>query len=59
MSLMKKEKSQALFDLLKWAHAEQYMGTDDMMIDDCNDWIGGLTDDEVAEICVAVFREGI
>ena len=58
-SLFQKEKSQALLTLLENAHAEQYTGLDDEMIDDCNDWISGLTDDEVASICISVFREGI
>ena len=58
-TLMHKDKAKALWDLLSWAHSEQYRGTDDMMIDDCNDWIGSLTDDEVAQICISTFREGI
>ena len=59
MTLMHKEKAKALLDLLSWAHAEQYQGLDDEMIDDCNDWIASLTDDEVANICISTFREGI
>lgn len=59
MTLMHSEKAKALQDLLSWAHAEQYTGIDDDMPDDCNDWIAGLTEDEVAEIAVSVFREGI
>lgn len=56
---MHKEKAQALLTLLEWAHAEQYTGLDDDMIDDCNDWISGLTDDEVADIAIRTFLEGI
>ena len=59
MSTFSKEKAAALLELLRLEHATQYTGTDDMMIDDCNDWIGALTDDEVSEICVSTFREGI
>lgn len=59
MTLLHKEKAKALIDLLSWAHAEQYVGTDDNMIDDCDDWIGALTDEEVTEIVLSTFHEGI
>ena len=58
-SLMHKEKAEALETLLEWAHAEQYTGLDDDMPDACGDWIGELTDDEVCEIVLSVFHEGI
>ncbi len=56
---MHKERAKALWDLLSWAHAEQYSGTDDCMIDDCEDWIGDLTDEEVAAIAIETFRNGL
>ena len=56
---MQKEKAQALLAFLEAAHAEQYTGLDDPMCVDCNDWISSLTDDEVCELVLAVFREGI
>lgn len=59
MTINHKEKAKALLNLLQEAHAEQYTGLDDEMADDCNDWISGLTDDEVADICVSTFRAGI
>lgn len=59
MSLFQKEKAKALLDLLQAEHAIQYTGTDDMMPDDCDDWISSLTEDEVADICISVFRAGI
>lgn len=40
-------------------HAEQYQGLDDEMPDDCNDWIAGLSDDEVCEMVLSAFRKGI
>lgn len=59
MSLMRQEKAKALHELLAWAHAEQYTGLDDEMPDDCSDWIGSLTEEEVSEIALSVFREGL
>lgn len=59
MSTFQKDKSKALNDLLSWAHAEQYTGLDDEMIDDCNDWIGNLTEEEICEIVLSVFRQGL
>lgn len=59
MSLFKKEQAKALLDLLSSAHAEQYSGLDDEMADDCSDWISSLKEDEVTEIVLAVFRNGI
>lgn len=59
MSMFQQEQAKALIELLQSAHAVQYTGLDDEMADDCNDWISGLTDDEVADICISVFRAGI
>ena len=59
MSLMHKEKAKALLDFLQNAHAEQYHGLDDDMPDDCNDWIEKLTDDELCELVLATFHDGI
>ena len=59
MTVFRKEQAQALLTLLQNAHAVQYTGLDDDMTDDCDDWIGALTDDEVADICISGFREGI
>ena len=56
---MKKERAQALLTFLKWCHAEDYAGTDDDMSDHCNDWISDLTDDEVRDLVLSTFREGI
>lgn len=57
--MFEKEQSQALLTLLEWEFAKNYSGTDDEMLDRSNDWISGLTDEEVAKICVDVFRNGI
>lgn len=54
-----KEKAAALLTLLQNAHAEQYQGLDDEMADDCNEWIGNLTDDEVSEIVLATYHSGL
>lgn len=54
-----KEKASALLTLLQNAHAEQYQGLDDEMADDCNEWIGNLTDDEVSDIVLAVYHKGL
>lgn len=59
MSMFQKDKAQALLTLLEHAHAEQYTGLDDEMGENCDEWISGLSDDEVADICIKVFREGI
>ena len=59
MTLLHKDKAKALYDLLSWAHAEQYTGLYDEMPDDCNDWISALTEDEVAEIAVSTFKAGL
>jgi hypothetical protein len=58
-NMFQKEQAKALLELLQSAHAVQYTGLDDEMADDCNDWISSLTDDEVADICMKVFKEGI
>jgi hypothetical protein len=57
--LLKKDKAQALLELLSIAHADDYMGTDDMMIDSCNDWIADLTDEEICEIVLNIYHAGI
>jgi hypothetical protein len=36
-------------DFLMEKHSEQYVGTDDMMIDDFNDWVQNLGVDELIE----------
>lgn len=36
-------------DFLADKHAEQYQGLDDEMPDDCDDWMGDLTADELIE----------
>ena len=59
MTLMQKDKAKALHDLLSWAHAEQYVGLDDDMPDDCEDWIGNLTEEDVTDICISTFRSGL
>lgn len=59
MSLMHKERSKALYDFLSWCHAEQYVGLDDDMSDDCNDWINGLNDSQVNALVLETFRDGI
>lgn len=58
-TLMHKERSKALLDFLGWAHAEEYTGVDDDMLDACNDWISGLTDDEVTDLVLETFHEGL
>tara|TARA_R100001530_G_C4284265_1_gene146383 strand:+ start:530 stop:703 length:174 start_codon:yes stop_codon:yes gene_type:complete len=57
--MITKEKSEALLTFFINAHADQYIGLDDPMCDDCNDWISALTDDEVCELVLETFREGI
>ena len=59
MKLFQKEKANALLQFLEYAHAEQYSGLDDEMADDCNEWISSLSDDEVSELVLAAFREGL
>lgn len=56
---IQQDKAQALLELLQNAHAEQYQGLDDEMADDCNNWIGSLTDDEVCSIVLKVFHDGL
>lgn len=58
-TLLQKEKANALLAFLEYAHAEQYAGLDDEMPDHCNEWIGNLKDDEVCDLVLAVFREGL
>ena len=59
MSLMHKDKAKALNEYLEWCHAEQYTGLDDEMGEDCGDWIGNLTEDELCDLVISTFREGI
>ena len=59
MSIFQKEQSQALLSLLQSVHAEHYQGLDDEMVDDCNEWIGSLTDEELCEIVLDIFRNGL
>lgn len=59
MTIFQKEQAKALLDLLTIAHAVQYAGLDDDMADNCDDWIGNLTDDEVCDIVLKVFHEGL
>lgn len=33
-------------DFLRWRHADQYVGTDDMMIEDFERWVQDLTTDD-------------
>ena len=51
------EKAQLLLRLLICEHAEDYIGTDDDMPDACDDWISSLTDDELCDIILTIFRE--
>jgi hypothetical protein len=53
------EQAKALLELLRSAHAVQYTGLDDEMPDDCNDWIESLSDDEICELVLAVYHEGL
>ena len=59
MTTMHKEKAEALLSLLSWAHAEQYTVLDDEMIDDCSDWVGNLTEDEISDIVLSVYQQGL
>lgn len=59
MNMLQKDKAASLLTLLQNAHAEQYVGTDDCMPDDCDDWIGNLTDDELCDIVLSVFHQGL
>lgn len=59
MTLLHKEKANALLAFLEYAHAEQYQGLDDEMPDHCNEWIASLTEDEVCDLVLPVFREGL
>lgn len=59
MSLMHRDKAKALTTFLEWAHAEQYTGLDDEMPDDFSDWIGNLTEDELCDLVLSTFKEGI
>lgn len=49
-------------DFLVEKHAEQYVGTDDDMIDDCDDWISMLEAHEIMvyaeEYGKKVFKQG-
>lgn len=54
-----KEQAEALLELLRSAHAVQYTGLDDEMADDCDEWIGSLTDEELCDIVLAVYHRGL
>jgi hypothetical protein len=59
MTISHKEKADALLTLLQIHFSEDYMGTDDDMSDRFDSWVSNLTDKEVADICISVYREGI
>lgn len=59
MTLLHTERAKALHEFLRWCHAEDYVGTDDNMSDDCEDWIGTLDDQEVADLAVSTYRSGL
>ena len=59
MSIFQKEQAKYLLELLRSAHAVQYAGLDDDMADDCNDWIGNLEDDELCDIVLKIYHDGI
>ena len=56
---MKNTKAEALFNFLRECHAEDYAGLDDEMSDSLDNWISGLTDDELSDIVISTFREGL
>ena len=47
---MMNKTAEALEEFLQWAHAEQYTGLDDDMIDATNDWVAELTPEEVGDL---------
>lgn len=59
MALMRKEKARALWEFLAYCHATQYTGLDDGMPDDCNDWIDNLTEDELCDLVLSTYKEGL
>ena len=59
MTTLQKEKASALRTLLEYEHATEYMGTDDDMSDKFNDWLSSLDEEEICQIILSVFREGI
>jgi len=59
MSLFQKEKAQALLELLQCHFSEDYNGTDDDMETRFDSWVSGLSDKEVSDIVLKIFREGI
>ena len=54
-----KENAQALYTILRNEHAKSYSGLDDEMGEHCDEWISDLSEDEVADICISIFRNGI
>lgn len=50
------QKQQALIDLLMWAHADEYRGTDDDMSDAFDDWMGDLTEKNLSEIIISTHK---
>ena len=59
MTTLAKDKAQALLELLRCEHAEEYTGTDDDGPDRFDSWVSNLTDKEVADICISVLRNGL
>ena len=59
MTLFHKEKAKALLTLLEYEHSTEYMGTDDDMSDKFNGWLSSLDEEEICQIILSVFREGI
>lgn len=54
-----KENSKALYTILRNEHANGYQGLDDDMNDHLDDWISELSEDEVCEIILSIYRKGI
>lgn len=59
VNMRNKNKADALLEFLEWCHADDYMGTDDDMPDHCNDWISGLSPEEVGDLAQIEFQKGI
>ena len=55
----RQEKAKHILAFLVVCHADQYTGLDDPMADDCSKWIANLTDDELYNLVLAAYREGI
>jgi hypothetical protein len=54
-----KKQAEALLSFLEYAHADQYIGLDDDMPDDCSKFIANMTEDEVITLIVSVYRNGL